>query len=115
MCSSMIAAFVVVTMSVAVVMVREDGSSIGAPASSDIVLEAGSRTVTYEWYDFFDVPFGEWWYSRALFYGTDVPLTDAYPYICRHNYDVTMFDTVLECAAEHHWPQHGRTEHERET
>ena len=93
MCSSVIAAFVIMTMSVAVVMVRDDGSSIGAPASSDIVLEAGSRTVTYEWYDFFDVPFGEWWYSRALCYGTDVPLTDAYPYICRHNYNETMFDT----------------------
>ncbi len=41
------------------------------------------RSVTYRWYDMFNVPFGEWWDWRWLIGRTEQVVNDEYPYIFR--------------------------------
>ncbi len=62
------------------------------PASVSVEDPEG-RTVEYRWYDFFDVPYGEWWQYRADYYGLDIATTDSFPYLNRQFYEVDCFDT----------------------
>lgn len=68
----------------------------GAPTPLTATAHAADtvgRTVDYQWYDFFDVSYGEWWEYRVDWYGNDVPTTDSFPYLNRHFYNLTHFDT----------------------
>ena len=47
------------------------------------IFQEGQRRVSYEWYDLFNVPTGEWWDVRYAIYGSEEPLTNAYPYLFR--------------------------------
>ncbi|MBU0685589.1 MAG: PKD domain-containing protein [Candidatus Thermoplasmatota archaeon] len=57
------------------------GSSEHAPVA-DVgtqVLDVSPRSVDYRYYDFFDVPFGEWWDSRWDIYHTEQIISYTYP------------------------------------
>ncbi|MCU0852601.1 MAG: hypothetical protein MUC90_05025, partial [Thermoplasmata archaeon] len=41
----------------------------------------GGRSVVYYWYDLFNCPFSFAWYTRAIYYPDDQPITSSYPYI----------------------------------
>ena len=41
------------------------------------------RTVSYHWYDMFNVPFSEWHYARWDRYHEEQPLSESYPYISK--------------------------------
>ena len=65
----------------------DDGSGTPECNVSDSVtvwvLETGSRSISYHWYNLFNVPTGEWWDTRWAVYGIDEPLTSGYPFIIR--------------------------------
>jgi len=44
----------------------------------------GAWSVDYLWYDMFNVPFGEWWNWRWVYYGTEQVMSNSYPYMFKH-------------------------------
>jgi len=48
------------------------------------------RSLSYRWYDMFNVSYGEWWDRRP----DQVPITDSYPYIHK-NYGITVPGMML--------------------
>lgn len=80
--------------SVSVVPDDGEGARGSQPASGlDVAAEADGRTVSYSWYDFFNVPYGEWWDYRSAFYELEYPITDSFPYLNRYYYNFTHSDT----------------------
>ncbi len=45
------------------------------------VVGPSERTLQYRWHDMFNVPFGEWWEKRELYYGNVEVVNDGYPNI----------------------------------
>ncbi len=92
-----------VAMAVAVVCMLLAGSALSSSTAGDVappgagargmVVDTDDRTVDYRWYDFFNVPYGEWWDWRYLTYGNELSLTDSFPYMNWHFYNATHFDT----------------------
>ena len=60
--------------------------------ASDLAL--GTRTVDYRWYDFFAVPFGDWWDKRWEVFGTDEVVSPSFPYLVRHYRELSGFETL---------------------
>ncbi|MEW5748750.1 MAG: hypothetical protein AB1793_08235 [Candidatus Thermoplasmatota archaeon] len=61
--------------------------------AEDETLAQSPRTVDHRWYDLFDVPLGDWWDKRWEVYAVDEPLTDSFPYLVRHHYEMGSHDT----------------------
>ena len=57
------------------------GPSEHAPIAGDRTrpMDVGPRSVDYRYYDFFDVPFGEWWSLRWDWYGKEQVISNTYP------------------------------------
>ncbi len=89
------AAAVLCLMLVSTVLVAFGGGRDGpAPAPAGGMAEdAGERSVDYRWYDFFEVPYGEWWFYRWFTYEADQPWTDSFPYINRYYHNLTHVET----------------------
>jgi hypothetical protein len=73
-----------------------------APAITDDSMQSATalatvsenRSVTYHWYDMFNVSFEDYWYERWEIYGQDEPISDSYPYIFRRSYDDMNCDVL---------------------
>ncbi len=73
-------------------------TAIGSESSSNATAWSDQRSVSYKWYDMFDVPFGPWYPRRALYYGGagyEMNWTDHYPYIYVYYGDSAHYDMHL--------------------
>ncbi len=90
-------------MAAAVVCMLLAGLALSSSTTGDVALpgagargvavDTDNRVVDYRWYDFFDMPYGEWWDWRYFYFGNELVLTDSFPYMNRHYYNATHIET----------------------